>query len=221
VAARDADGDHALPAGPDRRPRFSASVLKPLLREKITDEFREVSWEEAISFVGRRFREIQAAHGAGSIGGITSSRTTNEEVYTAQRMIRTAFGNNNVDTCARVCHFPTGFGLKQTFGTSAGTQDFKSVAQSDVILLIWANPTDGHPVFASRMKKRLRAGAKLIYTTFHHPVTGANVVTTENSDWATNCPEYKVTAVQVALAITAESADLVSAGASADSGAGH
>ena len=137
-------------------------VLKPLLRERLTDEFREVEWDEAISFVARRLREIQARYGPGSIGGISSSRTTNEEVYVVQRMIRAAFGNNNVDTCARVCHSPTGFGLKQTFGTSAGTQDFKSVAQADVILLIGANPTDGHPVFASRMKKRLRQGAKLI-----------------------------------------------------------
>ena len=75
----------------------------------------------------RRFREIQAEHGVGSIGGITSSRCTNEEVYVVQKMVRAAFGNNNVDTCARVCHSPTGYGLKQTFGTSAGTQDFKSV----------------------------------------------------------------------------------------------
>ena len=87
---------------------------------------------------------------------------TNEEVYVVQKMVRAAFGNNNVDTCARVCHSPTGYGLKQTFGTSAGTQDFKSVDEADVILVIGANPTDGHPVFASRMKQRLREGAKLI-----------------------------------------------------------
>ena len=72
------------------------------------------------------------------------------------------FGNNNVDTCARVCHSPTGYGLHQAFGTSAGTQDFDSVDEADVILVIGANPTDAHPVFASRMKKRLREGAKLI-----------------------------------------------------------
>jgi formate dehydrogenase major subunit len=137
-------------------------VLNPMIRESIADEWREVSWEEAIGFTARRLREIQAEHGAGSIGAITSSRTTNEEVYVVQKMVRAVFGNNNVDTCARVCHSPTGYGLKQTFGTSAGTQDFKSVAKSDVILLIGANPTDGHPVFASRMKRRLRQGAKLI-----------------------------------------------------------
>ena len=72
------------------------------------------------------------------------------------------FGNNNVDTCARVCHSPTGFGLANTYGTSAGTQDFKSVDKSDVVIVIGANPTDAHPVFASRLKKRLRQGARLI-----------------------------------------------------------
>jgi formate dehydrogenase major subunit len=106
--------------------------------------------------------EIKQRYGSGAIGAITSSRCTNEEVYVVQKMVRAAFGNNNVDTCARVCHSPTGYGLKQTFGESAGTQDFRSVAQADVIMVIGANPTDGHPVFASRMKQRLREGAKLI-----------------------------------------------------------
>jgi formate dehydrogenase major subunit len=79
-----------------------------------------------------------------------------------QKLTRAGFGNNNVDTCARVCHSPTGYGLGQAFGTSAGTQDFDSVEHTDVVIVIGANPTDGHPVFASRLKKRLRAGAKLI-----------------------------------------------------------
>ncbi|WP_320778320.1 formate dehydrogenase subunit alpha [Streptomyces sp. CRN 30] len=136
--------------------------LKPMLRERITDPWREVEWQEAIGYTARRLLEIQAAHGTGAIGGITSSRCTNEEVYAVQKMVRAAFGNNNVDTCARVCHSPTGYGLKQTYGTSAGTQDFKSVAKADVILLIGANPTDAHPVFASRMKRRLREGARII-----------------------------------------------------------
>ena len=137
-------------------------VMEPMVRDSIADPWRKVSWDEAITYTARRLREIQAAHGQGSIGAITSSRTTNEEVYAVQKMVRAVFGNNNVDTCARVCHSPTGYGLKQTFGESAGTQDFSSVEKADVILLIGANPTDGHPVFASRMKRRLRQGAKLI-----------------------------------------------------------
>ncbi|MGW2347103.1 formate dehydrogenase subunit alpha [Streptomyces sp. NPDC001661] len=140
---------------PDRK-------LKPMVRERITDPWREVEWDEAIGTVARRFREIQGRYGPGAIGAISSSRCTNEEVYVVQKMVRAAFGNNNVDTCARVCHSPTGYGLKQTFGESAGTQDFRSVAEADVIMVIGANPTDAHPVFGSRMKQRLREGAKLI-----------------------------------------------------------
>ncbi|HQT67132.1 MAG TPA: formate dehydrogenase subunit alpha [Acetobacteraceae bacterium] len=137
-------------------------ITKPMIRAKITDPWREVSWDEAIAHTASEFRRIQAQYGKNAIGGITSSRCTNEETYLVQKLIRAGFGNNNVDTCARVCHSPTGYGLGQTLGTSAGTQDFDSVEHSDVILLIGANPTDGHPVFASRMKKRLREGAKLI-----------------------------------------------------------
>ena len=137
-------------------------VLTPMVREAITDPWKPVSWDEAIGYTADRLRSIQARHGVGAIGGITSSRCTNEEVFVVQKMVRAAFGNNNVDTCARVCHSPTGFGLKQTFGTSAGTQDFKSVEKCDVVILIGANPTEAHPVFASRMKRRLREGAKLI-----------------------------------------------------------
>jgi formate dehydrogenase major subunit len=137
-------------------------VLHPLIRERITDEWKEVTWDEAIGFAADRLMAIQAEHGQDSIGGVTSSRCTNEEVFVVQKMIRAAFGNNNVDTCARVCHSPTGYGLKQTFGTSAGTQDFASVAEADAIMVIGANPTDAHPVFASRMKRRLREGAALI-----------------------------------------------------------
>ncbi|MFE7211132.1 formate dehydrogenase subunit alpha [Streptomyces sp. NPDC001698] len=137
-------------------------ILKPMVRERITDPWREVEWDEAIRTVARGMRSLQERHGSGAIGAITSSRCTNEEVYVVQKMVRAAFGNNNVDTCARVCHSPTGYGLKQTFGESAGTQDFRSVAQADVIVVIGANPTDGHPVFASRMKRRLREGAQLV-----------------------------------------------------------
>ncbi|KQX26285.1 MULTISPECIES: formate dehydrogenase subunit alpha [unclassified Sphingomonas] len=137
-------------------------VLKPMIRASVDQPWREVSWDEAIAHTAAEFRRIQATYGTRSVGGITSSRCTNEETFLVQKLIRQGFGNNNVDTCARVCHSPTGYGLKTTFGTSAGTQDFDSVMQADVIMVIGANPTDGHPVFASRMKRRLRQGARLI-----------------------------------------------------------
>ena len=137
-------------------------ITSPMVRASIDLPWREVSWDEAIAHAASEFKRIQAQYGRGSVGGITSSRCTNEETYLVQKLVRAGFGNNNVDTCARVCHSPTGYGLNSTFGTSAGTQDFDSVDHADVVLVIGANPTDGHPVFASRLKKRLRAGAKLI-----------------------------------------------------------
>ena len=142
-------------------------ITKPMIRDSIDEPWREVSWEAALAFTATRLNAIKAQYGARALGGITSSRCTNEETFLVQKLVRAGFGSNNVDTCARVCHSPTGYGLKATFGTSAGTQDFDSVEHSDVILVIGANPTDAHPVFASRMKRRLRpkngkSGAKLI-----------------------------------------------------------
>ncbi|MBB2487387.1 formate dehydrogenase subunit alpha [Mitsuaria sp. WAJ17] len=137
-------------------------ITKPMIRASIQDPWQEVSWEAALAHAASEFRRIQAKHGRDSIGGITSSRCTNEETYLVQKLVRAAFGNNNVDTCARVCHSPTGYGLGQTLGTSAGTQTFKSVDKADVVMVIGANPSEAHPVFGSRLKKRLREGAKLI-----------------------------------------------------------
>ena len=137
-------------------------ITEPMIRDSIDQPWKKVSWEEAIEFSATRLKAIQAKYGRESVGGITSSRCTNEESYLVQKLIRAAFGNNNTDTCARVCHSPTGFGLKTTIGESAGTQTFESVKHTDTILLIGANPTDAHPVFGSMMRRRLREGAKLI-----------------------------------------------------------
>ena len=166
-------------------------MTEPMIRDSIDEPWKKVSWDEALSFAASRLRDIQEKYGQKSIGAISSSRCTNEEVWLVQKMVRTGFGNNNVDTCARVCHSPTGYGLKQTLGESAGTQDFASVADADVIVVMGANPTEAHPVFGSRLKRRLREGARLIVidprrielvgaphikSDFHLPVRpGANV----------------------------------------------
>jgi formate dehydrogenase major subunit len=137
-------------------------IKSPMIRRKITDPWREVSWDEAIAYAAAEFKRLQHQYGPDAIGGITSSRCSNEETFLVQKLVRAAFGTNNVDTCARVCHSPTGYGLKHTLGESAGTQEFDSVMLADVILLIGANATEGHPVFASQLKRRLRQGAQLI-----------------------------------------------------------
>ena len=137
-------------------------ILDPMIRDSINDPWKVVTWPEAMEFAAQRMSGLIAQHGRHSVGVITSSRCTNEETYLVQKLTRGVFLNNNTDTCARVCHSPTGYGLGQTYGTSAGTQDFDSVDETDVVIIIGANPTDGHPVFASRLKKRMRKGAKLI-----------------------------------------------------------
>jgi formate dehydrogenase major subunit len=137
-------------------------ITTPMIRATIDDPWQQVTWDEAIRHAAREFRRIQAKYGRDSIGGITSSRCTNEETFLVQKLVRAAFGNNNVDTCARVCHSPTGYGLKNTIGESAGTQAFDSIRKADVVVVVGANPTEGHPVFASHLKRRLRQGAKLI-----------------------------------------------------------
>lgn len=137
-------------------------ITTPMIRKSIYDPWQKVGWDEAINYAASEIKRIQAQYGKEAVGGITSSRCTNEEVYVTQKLIRAVFGVNNVDTCARVCHSPTGYGLKQTLGESAGTQTFDSIMKSDVIFVMGANPTDGHPVFGSLMKRRLREGAKLI-----------------------------------------------------------
>lgn len=166
VPAKDGDANHGHSCVKGRFAFGYAThkdrIKAPMIRDSIDQPWKEVSWEEAIGFAAKRLKEIQAQYGRESIGGITSSRCTNEETYLVQKLIRAAFGNNNTDTCARVCHSPTGYGLKQTLGESAGTQTFDSVMFSDCILVIGANPTDAHPVFGSLMRRRLREGASLI-----------------------------------------------------------
>ena len=137
-------------------------ITTPMIRKSIHDPWEKVTWDVAINYAASEIKRIQKKYGRDSVGAISSSRCTNEEVYVVQKLVRAALGNNNIDTCARVCHSPTGYGLKETLGESAGTQNFDSVMHSDVIMIIGANPTDGHPVFASQMKRRLREGAKLI-----------------------------------------------------------
>lgn len=137
-------------------------ITQPMIRADHNEPWQVVSWPEAIDFAAQKLRQTQALYGKDSVGVISSSRCTNEETYLMQKFARATLGTNNVDTCARVCHSPTGYGLKQTLGESAGTQDFDSVAHADVVMIIGANPSAAHPVFASRLKQRLRQGAQLI-----------------------------------------------------------
>lgn len=137
-------------------------VMTPLIRKSINDPWTPVSWEKAINHAALEFRRVQAKYGTKSVGAISSSRCTNEEIFLTQKFARAVLGNNNIDNCARICHSPTQFGLSATVGWGAASQHFDSIMHADVIMIVGANPTEGHPVFGSLMKRRVRQGAKLI-----------------------------------------------------------
>jgi formate dehydrogenase alpha subunit len=135
-------------------------LTHPLIRQG--DEFVKATWDEALSFIGRRFNEIKAQHGPDALAFISSSRCTNEENYLVQKMARAAAGTNNVDNCATSCHAPTVAGLAEAFGSGAMTNSTAEIKDCKVLFLIGANPTEAHPIFGLEMKRALRRGAKLI-----------------------------------------------------------
>ena len=135
-------------------------LTSPLVREN--GELRPASWEEALSRVVSELSRIKAEHGPDAIAGLASSRATNEDCYAMARLIRAAIGTNNIDNCSRVCHSPTSFALRKSFGLSGATGSFSDIDQADAAILISVNPTQGHPVVGARIKQAALRGCKLI-----------------------------------------------------------
>jgi formate dehydrogenase major subunit len=159
-------------------------LTAPLVRESGT--FRIASWEEALDRISSEFLRIKADHGADAIAGLASSRATNEDCYAMQRVFRAGIGTHNIDNCSRVCHSPTSFALRKSLGRSGCSGSFDDIERAQVLLIIGANPTAGHPVAGARMKQAALKGTKLItadprrieladYGVLHCPVhPGAN-----------------------------------------------
>lgn len=126
-------------------------LRSPLIKKD--GEFVEATWDEAYDFIASKLKEIKTNYGADAIGGISSARCTNEENYLMQKFIRTVIGTNNIDSCARVCHSPTALGMQRTFGTGAATNSVVDLKYTDAIMVIGANPTEGHPVTGAKMKQ--------------------------------------------------------------------
>ena len=137
-------------------------IKTPMIRKSVDDPWQEVDWPTAFAYAAGEFKRIQAEHGTTSVGAVSSSRCTNEEIFLMQKFARVALRNNNIDNCSRICHSPTQFGLSATLGAGAASQHFDSILQSDVVLVVGANPTEGHPVFGSMMKRAVRRGARLL-----------------------------------------------------------
>ena len=135
-------------------------LTAPLVRE--SGGFRIASWEEAIDRIVTALTRIKSEHGADAIAGLASSRATNEDCYVMQRMMRAAIGTHNIDNCSRVCHSPTSFALRKSFGLSGATGSFDDIEAAEVALLIGVNPTQGHPVVGARIKQAAIKGLQLI-----------------------------------------------------------
>src|SRR3954452_13595693 len=135
-------------------------LTTPLIREG--DDFREASWDEAIALVARELARIKGRHGADAIAGLASSRATNEDCYVMQRFMRATIGTHNIDNCSRVCHSPTSFALRKSFGLSGATGSFDDIDAATAAIIIGANPTEGHPVVGARIKQAALRGCKLV-----------------------------------------------------------
>ncbi|AMC09795.1 formate dehydrogenase [Lutibacter profundi] len=135
-------------------------LKEPLIKKN--GKFEEVSWNEAYDFITKKLISIKNEYGADAVGGISSSRATNEENYLMQKMIRVAIGTNNIDGCARVCHAPTAYGMQQAFGTGAATNSIEDLNQTDAIFLFGANPTEAHPVTGAKIKQLFMKGVTSI-----------------------------------------------------------
>jgi formate dehydrogenase major subunit len=144
---------HGFTRSPDR-------LRTPLIRED--GELREASWEEAIARIVGELERIKRDHGPDAIAGLASSRATNEDCYAMQRLVRAAVGTNNIDNCSRVCHSPTSFAMRKSFGLSGATGSFADIDHAEVALLLGVNPTQGHPVVGARIKQAALRGCKLI-----------------------------------------------------------
>ena len=132
----------------------------PLIRKN--GALVEAGWDEAYELIARKFRETKAAYGSEAFAGLASARVTNEENYLFQKMVRTVFGTNNVDHCARLCHASTVAGLAATLGSGAMTNSIDEVLQSDVIFVTGSNTTETHPVIGAKIRRARLNGAKLI-----------------------------------------------------------
>ena len=126
-------------------------LTAPLVRE--SGGFRLASWDEAIGRIADALGRIKAEHGPDAIAGLASSRATNEDCYVMQRLMRAAIGTHNIDNCSRVCHSPTSFALRKSFGMSGATGSFNDIEAAEVAFLIGVNPTQGHPVVGARIKQ--------------------------------------------------------------------
>jgi len=124
--------------------------------------FREATWEEALDRAAAGLKKIRDRDGPKALAGFGSAKCSNEEAYLFQKLVRAGLGTNNVDHCTRLCHASSVAALLEGVGSAAVSATFNEVKNSDVIIVIGANPTENHPVAATFFKQAAKRGAKLV-----------------------------------------------------------
>lgn len=170
VNAEVADGpaNHGLTCVKGRSASFDfvnspQRLTTPLIKNKETGQFEKATWDEALDLVASKFLELKEKYGPDSLAGFACARSTNEDIYMFQKMVRTCFGTNNTDNCARVCHSSTVSGLAITLGSGAMTNTIEDITRdSDVIMLVGSNPEEAHPVIGMQIREAVEKGTKLI-----------------------------------------------------------
>lgn len=168
VEAADGPSNHGLLCVKGRNGSFDFvhspdRITTPLIKNRETGKFEPATWEEAISYTAKRLMEIKEKYGNESLAGFACSRSANEDVYMVQKMVRTCFGNNNTDNCARVCHSATVAGLAKTLGSGAMTNPIYDITHDvDAILLVGSNPEEAHPVVGMQIRQAVKNGTRLI-----------------------------------------------------------
>jgi formate dehydrogenase major subunit len=142
----------------DGAPKRADAALDPNAREN----FRPATWEEALDRAAAGLKAIRDKHGGKALAGFGSAKGSNEEAYLFQKLVRTGFATNNVDHCTRLCHASSVAALMEGVGSAAVTATFTECRNSDVIVVIGANPTENHPVAATYFKQAAKRGATLI-----------------------------------------------------------
>jgi len=127
------------------------------------DQWREVSWDEALDYTASRLVEIYQRNGADAMAVYCCAKATNEDNYLLQKLFRALFRTNNIDHCTRLCHAGSVVALQMALGTSAMSNTAAEVIHSDVFLVTGSNTAETHPIIALQMKAAVeKHGAKLI-----------------------------------------------------------
>jgi formate dehydrogenase alpha subunit len=136
-------------------------LQKPLIKK--SGSFAEARWDEALNLVATKLQEVKEKFGPQSIGGIASSRGTNEENYLFQKWMRACIGSNNIDNGARLSGGSSFHGMMAAIGQGAMTHSMEDVAKADLILIVGADVYDDNLIFSNKMREAMRRNsAKVI-----------------------------------------------------------